>query len=89
MRSCLILQSSPLFLPSKTPFLNQRFGFNSLYPSLITCFRPRNPNLFASQLQNLEVSWVSNDPDHKDEYNGWAVSENPVQNKKNKGGNFV
>lgn len=86
MRSCLIIPSSPLFLPIKTPFLNHRFGFNSSYPSLFTYFRPRNPNFFASSLQNLEVSWALNDPNHKDDYNGWAVSEqSPIQIKKNKG----
>lgn len=86
MRSCLIIPTSPLFLPIKTPFLNHRFGFNSSYPSLFTYFRPRNPNFFASSLQNLEVSWALNDPNHKDDYNGWAVSEqSPIQIKKNKG----
>lgn len=86
MRSCLIIPTSPLFLPIKTPFLNHRFGFNSSYPSLFTYFRPRNPNFFSSSLQNLEVSWALNDPNHKDDYNGWAVSEqSPIQIKKNKG----
>lgn len=86
MRSCLIIPSSPLFLPIKTPFLNHRFGFNSSYPSLFTYFKPRNPNFFSSSLQNLEVSWALNDPNHKDDYNGWAVSEqSPIQIKKNKG----
>lgn len=86
MRSSLIIPSSPLFLAIKTPFLNHRFRYNSSYPSLFTYLRPRNPNFFASSLQNLEVSWVFNDPNQKDDFNGWAVAENiPIQTKKKKG----
>lgn len=86
MRFSLIVPSSPLFFPIRTPFFNQRFRYNSTYPSLFTYFRPSNPNFFASSLQNLEVSWVLNDANNKDEYNGWAATEeSPIQNKKKKG----
>ncbi|XP_074383489.1 uncharacterized protein LOC141725026 isoform X2 [Apium graveolens] len=86
MKSSLIVPSSPLFLPIKTPLLNQRFRYSSSYPSLFTYFRPRNPIFFASSLQNLEVSWVSNEPNHKDDFNGWAVTEqSPIESKKKKG----
>lgn len=94
MRSCLTVPSSSFFFPSKTPFLNHKFRYNSSYPSLITYFRPRNPNVFASSsisLHNVQVSWVPSDPNHEDDYNGWAVvsEEIPIQNKKKKGGNFI
>lgn len=80
-----VIPSSSLSFSGNTRFINHRFNFNSSYPYLINHFRPRNSKTSPSSsisLQNLEVSWVPPNRNVKDDFNGWAVDEAPIDNKK-------